>query len=201
MDQQIGRLLAGIQALGIDTNTLVVFTSDNGPLPTFQGARAAGLRGSKLSLYEGGVRMPFIIRWPGHIPAGRVDETTIIGGVDLLPTICAFGVARLPANASLDGENMRAAWLGECITRKQPLCWEYGRRAASFHYPRQAHDRSPQLAILKTPWKLLINADGSDAQLFNILQDRREENNVAASHPEIAQQLTKEILAWKRNLP
>ena len=73
-DRQIGRLLGGIKELGLEEHTLIIFTSDNGPLPTFNGMRAAGLRGSKLSLYEGGIRMPFVVRWPGHVSAGRVDE-------------------------------------------------------------------------------------------------------------------------------
>src|SRR5690606_5018622 len=71
-DLQVGRLIDGLKKLGIEKNTIIIFTSDNGPLPTFSGSRAAGLRGSKLSLYEGGIRMPFIISWPGHIPAGTV---------------------------------------------------------------------------------------------------------------------------------
>lgn len=73
-DVQIGRLIEGLKKMGEDKNTIIIFTSDNGPLPSFKGSRAAGLRGSKLSLYEGGTRMPFIISWPGHIPEGQIDE-------------------------------------------------------------------------------------------------------------------------------
>ena len=73
-DRQIGRLFAGLKALGIDDDTLVIFLSDNGPLPTFDQARTMGMRGSKLSLYEGGVRLPCIVRWPGKTPVDRVDD-------------------------------------------------------------------------------------------------------------------------------
>ena len=85
------------EAPGLEKNTLVIFTSDNGPLPSFHHARTGGLRGSKLSLYEGGIRVPFIVRWPGHTPAGRVDERTVLEGVDLFPTLCAIAHASLPA--------------------------------------------------------------------------------------------------------
>src|SRR5262249_39671290 len=77
-DRQIGRLLEGLRALGVERQTLVIFASDNGALPTFQSQRSAGFRGSKLSLYEGGIRLPCIARWPGQVPVGHVDETTVI---------------------------------------------------------------------------------------------------------------------------
>src|SRR5207248_2858897 len=72
-DIQIGRFMAGLKAIGLDEKTIVIFSSDNGPLPTLKRERAGGLRGGKDSLYEAGTREPFIVRWPGHIPAGRVD--------------------------------------------------------------------------------------------------------------------------------
>jgi arylsulfatase A-like enzyme len=105
-DVQIGRLLDGLKAMGLDKNTIVIFTSDNGPLPSFRGSRAMGLRGSKLSLYEGGTRMPFIIQWPGHVPAGTIDESSELSSTDLLPTLTKFAGISLPA--SYKGE----AWTG-----------------------------------------------------------------------------------------
>src|SRR6185436_17214307 len=77
-DRQIGRLVAGLKELGLEKQTLLIFASDNGALPTFQGQRSAGLRGSKLSLYEGGIRLPLIARWPEHTPAGRVDDQSVV---------------------------------------------------------------------------------------------------------------------------
>ena len=111
MDRQIGRLLDGIDKLGISQQTLVIFASDNGALPTLKGQRLAGLRGSKLSLYEGGIRLPFIAHWPGHVPAGRVDESTVIAAVDLLPTFCGLAGAALPTEVSLDGEDQTTPFL------------------------------------------------------------------------------------------
>lgn len=199
-DRQIGRLLAGLRELGIERQTLVVFASDNGALPTFQGQRSAGLRGSKLSLYEGGVRLPFIAHWPDHVPSGRTDEQTVIGAVDLLPTFCALAGAPLPADAQLDGEDQSAALLGEPKTRKRPLFWEYGRNDESFRYP-QGRDRSPNVAMRDGSWKLLVNADGTHAELYDVVADRSETNNLASLHPEILRRMTDEALAWRTSLP
>lgn len=85
MDRQIGRLMDSVPV-----NTLFIFTSDNGPLPTLKGVRNVGLRGSKLSLYEGGIRLPFIARWTGHIPARRTDDATVLHAVDMPPTLAAI---------------------------------------------------------------------------------------------------------------
>jgi arylsulfatase A-like enzyme len=200
-DRQIGRLLAGIRELGIDEQTLVIFACDNGALPTFQGRRSAGLRGSKLSLYEGGIRLPFIARWPGHVPEGRVDETTVLGAVDLLPTFCALAGAGIPADAPLDGENEGGALLGQPrAKRERPLFWEYGRNNESFRYPG-GRDRSPNLAMRDGSWKLLVNGDGSGAELYDVIVDRSESKNVADDHPQIVKRLADQVLAWRRSLP
>src|SRR5690606_11618431 len=86
LDKQLGRLMEGLKELGIDEHTIVIFTSDNGPLPNFRQERSAGLRGSKLSLYEGGLNMPFIVRWPAKIKQHGIDSTSVISALDLLPS-------------------------------------------------------------------------------------------------------------------
>jgi len=102
MDKQIGRLLEGIKQLGIEDNTLVIFSSDNGPYPHFAW-RTQGLRGCKFSLYEGGLRLPFIARWPGVVPAGANDAMTVIGSVDIFPTLCRIAGAKVPKGVAFDG--------------------------------------------------------------------------------------------------
>lgn len=199
LDRQVGRLLDGIKELGLDENTLVVFTSDNGALPTFGGKRSGTYRGSKLSLYEGGIRMPFIARWPGRVPAGRTDSQSVLSAVDLFPSMCKLAGAPLPA-AALDGEELSAVLLGQPASRKQPLFWEYGRNATAYAYP-QGRDKSPNLAVRDGQWKLLINADGSGAELYNLMADSAEAKNVAGEQPEIVQRLSKVALAWRSTLP
>jgi len=198
-DRQFGRLMAGLSQMGLDENTLVIFTSDNGPLPTFRGARAGGMRGSKLSLYEGGIRMPFVVRWPGHTPAGRVDETTVMQGVDLLPSLCAVAGAPLPAGSLLDGEDLSAAMLGKPLSRAKPLFWEYGRNGKTFAYPA-GRDRSPTVAVREGKWKLLVNADGRGAELYDLDADPREATDLALREKDVTARLSKVALDWRAAL-
>jgi arylsulfatase A-like enzyme len=199
-DRQMGRLFAGIRQLGLDQNTLIIFTSDNGPLPSFRGSRSGGLRGSKLSLYEGGTRMPFIVRWPGHVPAGKVNEQTVLCAVDLFPSLCQMANVALPKGVAFDGEELSASWFGNAAKRKHPLLWEYGRNNTAFNYPR-GRDRSPNLALRENNWKLLMNADGTGVELYNLNADEHETTNVAGQNGEITKRLQEKLLAWRKSLP
>lgn len=202
LDRQVGRFLDELKSRGLDEKTLVIFASDNGPLPTFNRARTTGLRGSKMSLYEGGIRLPFIARWPGKIPAGRVDETTVLCAVDLFPSLCALGNVSLPAGVAFDGQDFSKAIRGEAKPeRTRPLFWEYGRNETSFAYPKPAGDRSPQLAIRSGRWKLLTNADGSHTELYDLTTDPKEGANVAQKNNDITNQLKQQVLEWKKGLP
>ena len=199
-DVQIGRLLDGLKAMGQDKNTIIIFTSDNGPLPSFRGSRAMGLRGSKLSLYEGGTRMPFIISWPGHVPAGTVDENSELSSTDLLPTLTKFADIKLPAGYKGDGLDRGDALLGKPSLRGNDLFWEYGRNNIAFNYPRPI-DKSPNLAVRSGEWKLLMNSDGTDIQLYNILKDKKESVNLAANEPKKVDELKDKLMAWWKTIP
>ncbi|MBE7170872.1 MAG: sulfatase-like hydrolase/transferase [Williamsia sp.] len=199
-DRQIGRLLEGIEKLGIEKNTLIVFTSDNGPLPSFKGSRSAGLRGSKLSLYEGGTRMPFIAWWPGQIKAGTTDSASVLCGTDLLPTFCKLAGVALPQTVQPDGEDRTAVLLGAPAARKKPIFWEYGRNDSTFNYP-QGRDRSPNIALREGRWKLLMNASGTNQQLYDLETDPNESTNVIELHAQLASAMEKKLLAWRRSLP
>lgn len=202
-DRQMGRLFEGLQQLGIVTNTLVLFTGDNGPLPTYEHRRTAGLRGSKLSLYEGGIREPLLVWWPGRAPAGSVNERSVLTAADLFPSLCAVAGAHIPTDvaAKLDGEDLSGAFTGGSPMRTKPVFWEYGRNTNFFAYPRDVHDRSPNVAVREERWKLLINADGSDAELYDVLADPNETKNLAAEHSQITRRLSEAALAWRKSLP
>lgn len=201
MDRQIGRLVDGLKALGINERTLVVFTSDNGPYPHLPG-RTVGYRGCKFSLYEGGVRLPFIARWPGIVPEGVTDSKTVLASVDMFPTLCQLAGAELPSNTAFDGIDRSAALRGTPIaTRGRPLMWEYGRNEKFFGYPKLLGDRSPKLAIRDNDWKLLVNADGQGAELYDLSTDPRESRNVAKDHPEEVAHLQSDLLKWRRSMP
>ncbi len=202
-DRQMGRLFDGLKQLGIATNTLVLFTGDNGPLPTYEHRRTGGLRGSKLSLYEGGIREPLLVWWPGHAPAERVNQRTVFTTVDLLPSLCKIAGAAIPGPvaAKLDGEDLSAAFSGGVPARAKPVFWEYGRNTNAFAYPRPPRDRSPNIAVRDGDWKLLIHADGSGAELYNVVADPKETKNLAAQEPRRVKQLSEQALAWRRALP
>lgn len=198
LDKQVGRLLDGLKARGLEENTLVVFTSDNGALPTFNGERSGGFRGSKLELYEGGIRMPFIVRWPGQVPAGRVDTQSILSAVDLLPTLCAVSGANVPRERPLDGIDVLGTWRGGPAPKRGPLYWEYGRNDEFFKF---GPDRSPSIAVRRDNWKFLVNADGSRAELYDLGADSKEAKNLAAAKPELTRELTTLAFAWRDSWP
>jgi len=129
-----------------------------------------------------------------------VDETTVLSAVDMFPSLCTIAGGQLPANAMSDGQDMSEAWLGKPIERGKPLFWEYGRNPRSFDYPR-GRDRSPSIATREGKWKLLVNADETGAELYDLQADPNETKDVAADQPEIAKRLTKSALDWFQSKP
>ncbi|MGK6350357.1 sulfatase-like hydrolase/transferase [Parapedobacter sp. DT-150] len=198
-DRQIGRLMEGLKRLGIDDNTLVIFTSDNGPMPNFRQDRSKQLRGSKLSLYEGGIRLPFIVRWPGKINRA-VDSTSVIAANDLLPSFCRMAGARPDRHYRSDGEDRSDALLGKASRRRKAIYWEYGRNDTAFNYPK-GKNRSPALAMREKNWKFLMNADGSGVELYDLATDQTESHNVAAENEALVRRFTASMLDWWKGLP
>jgi arylsulfatase A-like enzyme len=199
MDHQIGRLLDALRTSDASRPTLVVFFGDNGAAPTFKQDRVGGLRGSKMSLYEGGVRVPCIAWQPGTIPAGKTDDLNVLSSLDWFPTFLAWsGSKATPKNP--DGQDVSAALTGGRIERQAPLFWEYGRNPTSFNYP-QGNNRSPNLAIREGQWKLLLQDDGTGAELYDLNADPRETKNLSADQPELTQRLSEKLLTWRKAQP
>lgn len=206
IDRQVGRIMDKLDELGLSEDTIVIFSSDNGPesgLMSFTshygGASSTNtgpFRGIKRSLYEGGIREPFIVRWPGSTPSGKVDSSTVIGGTDFLPTICGIAGAGLPEDMTIDGENLSMALKGTACEKSKPLMWEN-------RFPVYGHviHKSPMLAIRDGKWKLLMNPDRSRIELFDIPNDQTELNNLAEHHPAVVSRLSKHLLAWQATLP
>ena len=202
LDTQIGRLLQALDDLELADNTIIFFSSDNGAEDYRIGNAANGgvgstgpLRARKRSMYEGGIRTFGLVRWPGHVAAGRVDETSVLGGVDLLPTICKLTGVTVPDSVQPDGEDVSDIWLGQPRARRKPLHWEWLFRVWGEEY------LPPMLAIRDGAWKLFVNHDGQSAELYNIPKDIAERNNVASAHPDIVKDLTAKALAWQKSLP
>jgi N-acetylgalactosamine-6-sulfatase len=202
LDQAIGRLLDYLEKSGLQENTIILFASDNGPEDyRVRAAANAGVgspclgRARKRSLYEGGIRVPAIVRWPGHIAAGSIDKFSIISAVDWFPTICKWaGITS--GLESRDGEAVEDILSGSPRCRRKPLFWEWrGNVIGNSEY------NPPSLAMRSGPWKLLMNTDKSDMQLYNINKDPSELVNHAVSQPEKASEMARELLEWKASLP
>ena len=189
MDEQIGRLIDELDKLGLREKTLIIFTSDNGPTDGakkyLSGEKPAGYtgpyRGRKWSNYEGGIRMPFIASWPGTIPEGVEDDTSIMSSLDLSPTFCKF--AGVSVEDSLDGIDRGAVLLGKPSDRGKALFWQYGHPHSVLKGGKEEH-LSPTFAMREGRWKLLMNPDGSEAQLYDLEADEGETMNLFDARPE-----------------
>ena len=208
MDRQIGRLVEAVKAEGQEERTILVLTGDNGPTAWKRQYYDKGIdppgdtgpyRGRKWSLYEGGIRQPLIVKWPGKVPAGRVDEDTILAAVDFFPTFTSLAGVKAP-EVEFDGIDAKEAYLGRPLERKKAIFWEYG-RDPSYLKPGLENDQSPNLAMRNGKWKCLINADGTDLQLYDFSKAQDEEKNVAQESPEVAEKMSKQLLDWRKSLP
>lgn len=203
LDMQVGRLLDKIDELGLRDNTIVVFSSDHGPAPVLLGngknkqpnriayARnmlgyAGGLRGGKHTQYEGGVRSPFIVRWPGKVPAGKINSSSVISGMDWLPTLCSIADIKINKD-KFDGEDISDIWTGSNRTRDSALFWK-------------SNNRNAAVSMRDGKWKFHERRNGNP-ELYDLINDVEERNNVADKHPEVVMKLKKKIKTWEATLP
>jgi arylsulfatase A len=178
MDRDIGTIAGRLRAKGIDRNTLIVFTSDNGPHqeggadPRFFKS-SGGLRGIKRDLYEGGIRVPCIATWPGTIPAGRVSAHPWAHW-DLFPTLAELAGAKTPAG--LDGQSMTRALRGESQPTHDAFYWEF-------------HERGFQQAARMGKWKGIRLAKDAPLEVYDLDADPAETTNVASAHADVVKRM------------
>ena len=178
MDADVGRILDLLADLGIDGNTLVMFTSDNGPHkegghdPDFFDSNGP-LRGYKRDLYEGGIRVPFVARWPGHIQPGRVTDH-LAAFWDFLPT--AWELAGLEPPEDIDGISYVPTLLGGEQRPHEYLYWEF-------------HEQGRKQAVRMGVWKAVYLVAADRFELYNLAEDLAETRNVAEQHPQIANRM------------
>ena len=203
LDAEVGRLLTKMDELGVSKTTIVVFSSDNGPEDihvnnaSHSAIGSAGpFRGRKRSLYEGGVRLPLLVRLPGRTKANHVDEHAIIQAVDFLPTVCKIANVNVPKDWALDGEDVRFQLVGLSSKRKKPVFWQW-----RFNIAGDLLNRSPMLAVREGEWKLLMNPDRSRVELYDIPKDPMEMTNLADAKHDIVKKLSDMLLAWYKTLP
>jgi len=187
LDDAIGRILDTLDELKLAKDTLVVFTSDNGGLDNNDNPTDnAPLRAGKGTPYEGGIRVPFIARWPGQITAGALSRQPVIS-VDCLPTILEATGVKPPTGVELDGVSLLSLLRGNGNKRldRESLFWHFP------HY--RGRNIAPYSIIRRGPWKLIKRHDGSGAELFHLNDDRAETNDLSNQMPQIVRALDNEL--------
>ncbi|MGJ8592749.1 MAG: sulfatase-like hydrolase/transferase [Aquaticitalea sp.] len=210
-DEAVGRIMKLLKELGLDENTLVVFSTDNGPEwegtdkihkendeeglgKYYSVGETGGLKGQKRSLFSGGIRVPFVAKWPKVIPDGVVNNMSAVTAVDLLPTFFEAAGISMPKDYQPDGESIMSAFRGKGFDRTKPIFWEW-RGGSSNDYTW------PTLGVRDGDWKLVVDVTGDQFELFNIKNDWKEDNDLAAKNPEKATELLKLVNDWKASLP
>lgn len=203
VDTGVGRIIESIQSAGIDKETLIVFTSDNGG---HSGATwCEPLKGAKGSFYEGGIRVATTMSWPGVIEPNSICHTPITG-VDYLPTFAELSGAALPTNQPVDGRSIVPLLVGETALKNRSMFWHYPLYLAGAQYnkvvPVHSTDRpywraTPCSIIRKGDWKLMQFFEDDSIKLFNLTEDLGETQDLAEAHPEIAATLLNELKAWQ----
>ena len=180
VDHGLGQVMKALDEVGVSDNTLVFFTSDNGPVARF-GGKTGGLRGGKRSDHEGGIRVPGIARWPGHIKPATVSDVPVIG-TDIFATVLDITGIPLPEDRTIDGVSMLPAFASKPVERKVPLFW-------------RTHVSPPgdRVAQRIGDWKIVGNDTLTEFQLYEIQKDWKEENDLSAKMPEKTEQM-KDIL-------
>lgn len=195
LDENVGRVLATLDTLGLAENTVVIFTSDNGGyVNEYDGRRVtnnAPLRSGKGSLYEGGIRVPLIIRWPGETSAGRECDQPVCS-TDFYRTVLEMAGLEAGAEQAPDGLSL-AALLRHPETRLE-------REALYFHYPHYYATTTPVSSVRTGDWKLLEYFEDGRVELFNLTEDLGEQHDLAAEMPERAAALREQLNNWRESI-
>ncbi len=187
LDRQTGLLLDELERLNLAEDTLVVFTSDNGPMS--RGGNTGELRGRIGESFEGGIRVPFVARWPGRIPPGQVVATPAIA-YDAFPTLLALAGGSLSEDRIYDGQDIRPLLMGEGkFVRRQPFFWVNGDTVT---------------AIRDGRWKLQVahrTKKLPSAELYDIARDPGESRNLAVDRPDLVARLGKQVAEFQQQVP
>jgi len=219
IDWSVGEIVKTVDRLGLAENTLVIFTNDNGPFLSYgsHAGSSGDLRGGKLTTFEGGVRVPMVARWPGHVPAGRDCDTPVMS-IDLLPTFCNLADAKLPAK-KIDGLDVGPVLLGEADAKadRDGLVFYAGSELQAIrigrwklHFPHRylvvngetrtdgkpaGYGRLAPQSITNSGISGIASRHGYVVRelplsLFDLETDRSETTDVAAEHPDVVERLT-----------
>lgn len=201
MDKALGRLFDYLKKNNLEENTIIIFSSDNGPGPLTKQVKtkqivkrykqkpdlinnvgsAKNFKERKLSLHEGGIHIPYIVKWKGHFPEGKVDDKTVISGVDFLPTITSLCKAEVPKEfvSYMDGNDVSKAFKGKSIKKRAPLFWKEQKASV----------------ILKGNMKGYLN-QGGKFEVYDLSKDPSEDNDLSTTHKKESNELKKELTTW-----
>lgn len=190
LDDNVGKILNYLQQSGLDKNTVIVFTSDNGGLSTAEGSPTSNLplRGGKGWLYEGGIRVPYIFRYPTEKKKGFVNSMPI-SNIDVLPTMLAFAGIKPLQGDTIDGMNL-LPYMEKSTYPERTLFWDYP------HYSNQGGD--PGSVIRKGNYKLIDNYETGRLELYDLKNDQGEQHDLSKQLPRLRDQLFKELTSWRK---
>ena len=183
IDWSVGKILDTLKANGLDENTFVLFTSDNGPPKNTLHASPGPLRGHKGTTFEGGMREPTVVRWPGKIPAGKSNDE-LMTTMDLLPTFAKLAGADIPADRAIDGKDIWATLIGKAGTPHEAFFYHRGKSLT---------------AVRSGNWKLHTK-NGKPDQLYDLANDIGEKKNVIASHPAVVAKLNQRLQEFAKDV-
>lgn len=194
LDRSVGAIVAALEELGVSNQTLIVFTSDNGGLSTAEGSPTSNLplRAGKGWAYEGGIRVPLIVTWPGKIPAGHITNT-VVSSPDFFPTLLELAGLPREENAHRDGRSFAVALRNPSGSHEaRPVFW---------HYPHYSNQRGrPHSAIRSGPWKLIEWLEDGRTELYDLTRDPGESQDLAATEPARAAALLRELQEWRQQV-
>ncbi len=192
LDQAFGNLMKALDQLGLAENTFVFFTSDNGPEGRGNNGRTrgstGGLRNRKRAVYEGGIRVPGIIRWPDKIKPGSVSHQPIIGS-DFFTTVCKIANVQIPQDRVIDGVDITTAFTGGTVERKTPLYWRCNIAPGGVKVAMRIGD-----------YKILAPEDFSRFEMYNIAKDEKETTNLALKEPEKFEEMKKAFISLNKEI-
>jgi arylsulfatase A-like enzyme len=193
MDEAVDRVLRKLDDLKLADRTIVLFASDNGGLSTAEGSPTSNLplRAGKGWNYEGGLRVPLIVRWPGRVAAGSLSEEPVITN-DFYPTVLELAGVAVPKDQAVDARSFVRTLEGKGPLPGRPLFWHYP------HYSNQGG--RPGGAVLEGKYKLLEFFEDDRVELYDLQADPGEEKDLAAADPERAGDLRKKLAQWRQSV-
>jgi len=196
-DQGVGRILETLQKLGLTSSTVVFFLSDNGGFA--QVTSMEPLRGSKGTIYEGGIRVPMIASWPGKGRPGSVAESPV-SGVDLYPTILEIAGVRRPQGYVLDGDSLVPIMNGSGALPPRAIFWHFPAYVQPDSGRRGPWKATPCSAVRQGDWKLIEFFEDGHLELYNLKDDIGEKLNLASTKPDKAEELHRVLIAWRASI-